>query len=98
MIRYFLCRIIGTGISGDTYRPSLLISSIIDGIEIFKYPYLQWCATYYPNNPPYEFCLVRIEFEDDNQIVENEDIEKEIITDSDWEEIKKYNFIRERFI
>lgn len=62
-----------------------------------KYPY-SWSAIYYPKETPYEICLVRIDFKNENQIVDMEDIIKEIISDKDWKEIEKYGFTKNRWV
>ncbi len=73
------------------------ITVIKDFIE-YKYPYKEWSAIYYPNEPPYEYCLIRIEFENDAILLDEKDYIKEIVSNEDWEKITQYQFFKERWL
>lgn len=56
MVVWLKCPVVGSGKNGDSYRPSIVdLPFFID---------IGWSAVYYPDNPPYEFCLVRAVIEE----------------------------------
>jgi hypothetical protein len=56
MVVWLKCPVVGTGKNGDSYRPSIVDLPFFSGIG--------WSAVYYPDNPPYELCLVRAVIEE----------------------------------
>lgn len=58
MTRWIKCKVTGTGKEGDGYRP-----------EIFdRLTGTNWSAVYYPKNPPYQYCIVRMEAAEDKAV------------------------------
>lgn len=51
MIDWIKCNVIGTGKEGDAYRPS--IANQLKSTN--------WSVVYYPNDPPYQYCIVRVD-------------------------------------
>lgn len=71
VVRWFRCPVTGTGRvtdeKDDSYRPV-----IIDLPHLVK---LAWSAVYYPSNPPYAFCVVRMEVEHDVSVPHAEEFD-----------------------
>ena len=67
MIDWIKCNVIGTGKEGDDYRPS--IANQLKSTN--------WSVVYYPNDPPYQYCMVRIDRPESKEIkLESKDDEK----------------------
>lgn len=50
-VEFIKCKVIGTGIDSDSFRPS-----IVDKLDRDE----AWTAVYYPKNPPFQYCIVRL--------------------------------------